>query len=378
MTGLYDIEINEDMQLQENRDIAGRSFTGSYIYLIVWLAIMLPNRLYVAAPAECLWLTLTFSVLAFVRIVLIKKFDTIYSNNPLVWKVVFFPVVVLTSLAWGVFCAMSLVLPAFQPISLVTIICTAGMTGGGGASLSPNRALTLALITSFLLPGIVAMLFFSSTADLSLGIVFFFYWLGMYSVTKTQHLEYWMALKGTFVVRQYAAELQKLSVLDGLTGLKNRAYFDDTLRKELKNARRLQSCLILLLIDIDHFKNVNDRYGHLVGDECLRLLSSCLSRVIRRETDTVARFGGEEFAVILPGLSVEQGVVLAEKIRVGVGALEYVSPEERVRFTVSIGISSATLTPDETEATFVDGADKALYQAKANGRNQLSVWNPSK
>src|SRR5690606_26683429 len=110
-------------------------------------------------------------------------------------------------------------------------------------------------------------------------------------------------------------ELAKLSVTDPLTKLHNRRYFDETLQAELSRAVRTGQPLALILVDIDHFKAINDTYGHLVGDECLKLVASTLRQVVHRSADLVARYGGEEFAVVLPGIAPDDATEMANRLR---------------------------------------------------------------
>lgn len=120
----------------------------------------------------------------------------------------------------------------------------------------------------------------------------------------------------------------------------------------------------LLILDIDDFKAVNDTYGHLVGDECLKALSKVLLNASKRETDVVARFGGEEFTIILPGIKIEQTILFAETIRCDVEKIRLEQPDTNVRFTVSIGITNTLPRLDVSELMAIETADKALYEAK--------------
>ncbi|MFQ5656192.1 MAG: GAF domain-containing protein [Candidatus Methylomirabilales bacterium] len=166
------------------------------------------------------------------------------------------------------------------------------------------------------------------------------------------------------------AETRRLANTDALTGLYNHRYFYHILDTEVKRARRYARSLSLIMIDIDHFKNFNDRYGHLAGDEVLRTLAQILRKNSRR-VDTVARYGGEEFAIILPETDLPQAAVQGQRLRTAVG-------EQRWRegaLTVSIGVAS--VTPDMARMEdLVREADRALYQAKSSGRNQVCLASP--
>jgi len=257
-------------------------------------------------------------------------------------------------------------------MSLSFLVATAGLTGGGVTALVPSRLLTLGLLTALLAPGGIIILI-SDTHNVSVGIIFLVYWLGMYAVTKNQHREYWQGLRASFLLKEQAVKLKQLNTMDGLTGLKNRMFFDQALKQEMKRALRFQSHLSLLFVDIDYFKKINDVHGHLAGDECLRRLSNLLKELVRRDTDTVARYGGEEFAIILPDNNRERALIMAEKIRHEVEAMKVIYDETHIPLTVSLGVSSIVPELGTPEEAFIERADNNLYKAKHNGRNQVVV-----
>jgi diguanylate cyclase (GGDEF)-like protein len=167
--------------------------------------------------------------------------------------------------------------------------------------------------------------------------------------------------------------LQQLSLLDALTGVANRRRFDDTLETEWRRATRSREPISLLLVDIDSFKDYNDCYGHLRGDDCLRRVARELDAGIHRAGDLLARYGGEEFAVVLPGMPLLAAHRLAENLRARIEILDI--PHQRSatgpRITVSIGVGTLVPSVAESPASLVARADEALYAAKASGRNRV-------
>ncbi|HAW61451.1 MAG TPA: hypothetical protein DCX26_03870 [Pseudomonas sp.] len=164
--------------------------------------------------------------------------------------------------------------------------------------------------------------------------------------------------------------LRFLAHFDPLTQLANRRRFDRLLDEEIRRARRAGSPLSVLLADIDHFKRVNDSYGHPFGDECLRQVAAVLAAHCQRAGDVAARYGGEEFVVLLPGLDGPQAAALAESIRRTIAQLSLQHDKQPVPLTISLGV--ATLAPALTSAeALLAGADAALYQAKHQGRDQV-------
>ncbi len=167
-------------------------------------------------------------------------------------------------------------------------------------------------------------------------------------------------------------QLMGLSMQDGLTEIHNRRFFDEMLQREWKVAVRSKQALSLLMIDVDCFKQLNDLYGHQMGDQCLRSIAADLRARLKRPSDLVARYGGEEFAVILPGSDLEGALFVAEEMRLSIARLGLPNEASIVQkiVTVSIGVSSKNPTEDDQAEELIKRADIALYLAKSRGRNQ--------
>lgn len=167
--------------------------------------------------------------------------------------------------------------------------------------------------------------------------------------------------------------LAELAWRDELTGLHNRRRFGDALTDEWARARRSGTPIALMLVDIDHFKRLNDSLGHVAGDRALKTVASVVERCARRPGDVAARYGGDEFAVLLPGGRWEHVHALAEEIREAVEALSLPHPGHPLgTVTVSVGVTAVS-APEAIEPTLVDAADRALYRAKASGRNAVAA-----
>jgi diguanylate cyclase (GGDEF)-like protein len=167
------------------------------------------------------------------------------------------------------------------------------------------------------------------------------------------------------------ARLAQLSTIDGLTGLRARRFVDELLNIEFLRARRYRTSLVVLMADIDHFKRVNDEYGHVAGDHVLRGVAEVL-RCMTRSTDVVGRYGGEELIVIGPQNSASGATVLAERMRETVEAGRFGVGDRKLGVTVSIGVAeyhNGMSSPED----LVDAADRALYDAKEKGRNRVCV-----
>lgn len=181
------------------------------------------------------------------------------------------------------------------------------------------------------------------------------------------------ALHATDFLQKVIDGLCELSLKDPLTGLANRRHFLSILEREADGVARSGEPALLLMLDIDNFKRINDTHGHLAGDQVLQAVAKCLSRCIR-PMDSVARYGGEEFAVVLPSCMVSVGAAVAERIRMTVESLAIpVHAGHTVQATISIGGAYAPAWVRSTAQLWIERADKLLYQAKAQGRNRVCI-----
>src|SRR5581483_3827403 len=165
-------------------------------------------------------------------------------------------------------------------------------------------------------------------------------------------------------------EIYRMTIFDGLTKVHNKRYLLDFLDREIARARRYESPLALAMLDIDHFKKLNDTYGHQAGDYVLEQVAGAIGSAVRRE-QLLARYGGEEFAIVLPELTPEQVLAFCENVRARVAEGKYVFNEETLSVTVSVG--AAMLTGSMEREQLFQAADAKLYEAKRRGRNRVAM-----
>lgn len=187
---------------------------------------------------------------------------------------------------------------------------------------------------------------------------------------RAQSRERGMLRSLTDDLRRRSSEMELAALTDGMTGLNNRRYFDEALGQYLEEFIRIGRPVGLMILDLDHFKSINDTYGHDVGDEVLRAVSRCLLEYTRHH-DFVARLGGEEFAVIVPNMDQESLSVFAERLRAAVERLALDVGNVRLRITMSVGLAVAKGAGSENAAALVKRADVNLYNAKQAGRNRI-------
>jgi len=172
--------------------------------------------------------------------------------------------------------------------------------------------------------------------------------------------------------------LEKMALIDGLTEVPNRRYFEEVLKKEFYTAIRNQQYFSLIMIDVDNFKDYNDRYGHYRGDEALTLIAKTIKSSLKRPGDFIARYGGEEFAVILPYTDSSGGEKIAEDIRQAVynANILHLKNSDQPYLSISLGGHSLIPKYDQSAHSIIEKADLSLYKAKHSGRN-LVVWDQS-
>jgi len=168
---------------------------------------------------------------------------------------------------------------------------------------------------------------------------------------------------------QRAHALEKELLIDPLTGIYNRRAYDRRIEEELQRYQRYHRVFSLLVFDVDHFKDINDRYGHSAGDQCLKEIINRV-KLILRKSDFLSRYGGEEFVVIVPEINAEGALEVAEKIRATVEQTKFIHKSEVVKITISIGLTH--IKPgDRVHDQIFSRADRALYNAKQAGRNRV-------
>ena len=240
---------------------------------------------------------------------------------------------------------------------ILTIYAHGVLSTVAGSLYEPERASAVAHLFKVLFANGVLL-----ATSLFFGVFFIF------PLIRTQVKEEGKLRAMTASLSARSQTLEHAALTDALTGMQNRRYFDDALKEYLDEFRRIEKPVGLMILDLDHFKQVNDTHGHDIGDDVLRAVADCLKDMTRYH-DVVARLGGEEFAVVAPNMDVEMMVRLAERIRKAIAGLAVRSGNVRLKVTTSIGL--AVWDRRETAEDFFRRADQQLYQAKKNGRNRV-------
>lgn len=180
-------------------------------------------------------------------------------------------------------------------------------------------------------------------------------------------------VRNHLALKRKGDQLAELACTDALTHIANRRHFDQMFDQEWRRAERNNSELAVVMIDIDHFKEYNDSLGHCAGDQCLKKVANTLKAALHRPGDMLARFGGEEFIVLLPETNLANATLIAEQMRLRISALTMLHPNSPSgdRLTISVGVASAHPARNDNAVELIDLADQKLYAAKRSGRNRV-------
>jgi len=284
-------------------------------------------------------------------------------------------------LCWGLLCA-GCVLTAGLNAALIPLLCIAGLVAGSASGTCSHVRAFAGYCIAAMLPIIIALLVHGGSDALLLAI-FASLHLGFTLRTGTvnnRHL--CQSIVDNLELEQareqatrLARHLRRISTMDAVTGLVNRRGFDQSIDAEYRRARRASAPLCLIMCDLDFFKNYNDSLGHQAGDKCLHEVAAALQQRCSRAGDVVARFGGEEFAIISPNTTVAQAEMFASIICQVVYQLQLPHPASNASdfVTISAGVAVYHEHNYREIKDFIEAADQALYQAKANGRNQACL-----
>ena len=365
----------DDLQKRALKDLSNRAKGGIFIYIFVWLVIAVSYQFPSALPV---FFYLNTSILLAIttsrmwHLYLLKHrplIPVVTMKNWLVYTVIF------AALHWGVMVAWILFDDRATDARNMVMIVTAGFAIGGAATLSISTRIRVLYPVFMFCPGILVLIYQSNSGSWVLAGLIVVALIYIHGTTKITNSDYWEAITNQVVAEDRANLMEQLSFTDQLTQLKNRLYFDKKFDEEWNRSSRVKMPLSALLMDVDNFKAINDTYGHLYGDECLRLIASTISSELHRGSDCVARYGGDEFVILLPNTEEIETREIAEKLARVVSGISSTLDDGKVHITCSIG--GATTIPNyrDNKESLLKQADIALYKAKSNGRNQYQSCN---
>lgn len=288
------------------------------------------------------------------------------------WRIFFYGPLFLAAVMWSALFTLCFFQEEFSALVMPVSFATAGITNAAVSHFAPSRWVATSYASVLLLPAV--FICFSSEAHLSTGVLVVAYWFYVILILQRFHAEYHASFEQESSFEQQHTELQRQNRTDGLTRVFNRRYFDEAIKERWQHGAHEGSWLALLFIDIDHFKRINDTYGHMAGDECLKQAAAIINGAVQSGNDIVARYGGEEFAVLLPNTAPDMAERIAESIRKQFELKEFCFDATCIKVTASIGVSSVVPNLVNDPATLIDQADQGVYMAKEAGRNRVQLF----
>lgn len=357
-------------------DLTKRARNAIPLYLLAWIVLSLWAELTQRAP---LLFFANLIILAIIATLRTWHYRRVMRDDPDIVKLGHWLafLLLLSALHWGLLSAWLVHNPAYADLRNAFMTMLAAFSMGGTPILAISRVVRTWYPVLMLLPCLFGGLFTSHTDEFAMSFLIVLALVYINLTSRMTGADYERASVNRILAEQRAERLDELRMTDGLTGLKNRRYFEERFELDWAMCQRHTLPLSVLMIDLDHFKALNDHHGHLCGDHCLRAVAGTLQGRLTRSTDTIARYGGEEFVALLPGTSEEAARRLAQSIVDKVAALELHCDEAMPGVTCSVGVSSKVPTRGEQREILLGRADKALYAAKQQGRNRVVVDDSS-
>ncbi len=354
-------------------DLTMRSRGGIFVYLATWILTATWSGLFEVHPFAFYlntFIIIFISIMRTAHYVLYHHYDlkSKKMHNLLVL------LILLGALHWGLLSAWIAFFCSISSLHYLYMIIISAFALGGSAILSISTIIRNVFALFIYLPSLITGFIVGNEEIIILAVLLIITLLYIAESTKFSYNDYWSAITNAKASDDKAKQLKKLSITDSLTGIYNRMYFNDSLNHEWKRCSRLQSSLSIMLIDLDHFKNVNDNFGHLAGDGCLKKIGEVLKSEIRRDTDVIARYGGEEFVVLLPDTNLVISTLIAENLVKKVASVELTWETKKIHLSCSIGLASVIPNREMNSEELLKAADETMYQAKKQGRNQVCVY----
>ena len=368
-----DTSVGLNLQERALIEVSNRAKFGIFVYPTLWVVVAYTCGILHVSPGLTLIATALFLLNSALRLMHHAKLPSLVKTHYGFADKSFVALVLWNGSQWGILCSLGILTPELHNVKMPLIICGAGILAGGTIIMAINPIVRIAFPVLAIVPVIGALLLQNNSQDLLIAMMCTIFLVYIIGASGAVQRDYWNASTSADLLEQRARELEELSNTDTLTKLRNRLYFNVTFDSEWKRACRQRHPIAILLIDIDHFKQINDSFGHSFGDYCLQQMAAVLANTIKRTGDVVARYGGEEFIIALPVTTVDQATHLAKVLLDNIRKLEISHAGKRVPVTASIGVASTVPQLPDEGFRLINEADSALYAAKHAGRNRYCV-----
>tara|TARA_R110000751_G_scaffold49002_1_gene109306 strand:- start:29287 stop:30357 length:1071 start_codon:yes stop_codon:yes gene_type:complete len=352
-------------------DMLSRSMTGAVLYAFLLPVVIWPFDFYILQPMLSTVFALSMFFISILRGFHKLITEPLYRLSPQVWRGLFFFLSLCHAGILSTFFVLSIYDERFISVIHVTMLAIGGISSGAVVALIPRIRFSLVNLSVLLVPSIVAGIIIKDKLPYAGILAAYFGFIAMIGIRSSK--EYIRSFKIELKLDEQKKELEKQSKTDALTNIYNRGFFNVELEKQWEYASRLKLRLSLMLIDVDHFKAFNDNYGHLLGDACLVHIAEIIKQVGKRGTDLAARFGGEEFVLLIIEREGKETSRIAEELRQKIADSPFYVDGKSFPVTVSIGVASIQPSHKIDSRQLIEFADLALYKAKNQGRNLVVV-----
>lgn len=360
------------MTQRTDQDIYRRNLPMVPAFVALWAAIAWVSGFYKTMPKVSLAAFIGLAGIMALQMLFALLNKPLYRLSAVTWRFFFYLLVFASGTIWSGLFILCFFEADFEPLFLPMTLATAGITSAALSNFAPSRWVAQSYVSVLLLPAVFVC--FSSQAHITVGVVVVVYWFYGLVILQRFHGEYIGNYASESSVDMQHTELQRQNRTDGLTKVFNRRYFDEALKREWQQGAHERDWLALLFIDIDFFKKINDTYGHMAGDECLKQAAAIINGAVQPGSDIVARYGGEEFAVLLPRTSPEMAFRIAESIRKQFALKAFSFDDRTINITASIGVSSMVPSVANPPTILIDQADQGVYLAKEAGRDNVQLF----
>lgn len=362
------------LKSQVHEDLTIRARGGMFVYLAVWLVSTIWANVPASHPVFFYLNTLLISITLLLRLLhyrIVRKnpqYKIDLMSRALILLVLF------SALHWGLLSAWILYSNEFPQLNYPYMIMLAAFAIGGTTTLSISREIRIFYPVLMFIPALLqGLLFDENSLFLMLSLLALLSYIYVLEASRVSSEDYYKAITNGKIAAERAHMLEKLSNTDPLTLLKNRLYFNSRFIEEWKRCGRLQIPLSIMMIDLDHFKNINDTYGHVYGDKCLQKVARTLQIQLPRVTDTIARYGGEEFVILLTNTELDMAEKIADKLVRRISDIKLLKDNQAIAVSCSIGVACSVPSHLVDHELLLIAADNAMYQAKQRGRNQWAT-----
>ena len=362
---------NKEITKRIDMDLRARSLNGAVLYLFFLPLMFFAVDFYNQQPQLAMYFTIAMTGVSFLRLVLWFKGIRVYDFSPNLWRALFTLFSLSHAGILSYFFTLSLFDERFASLQPFALLVLGGIASAGVIAFTPRILLSLSYLYVLVLP--IMTVSFYSQSDKALVLMMIVFILFITSLAVTSFKDYTRSFDIEITLDEQKKVLEDINKIDGLTKVHNRSHFNDEFGQRWLRAIRHNISEAIILIDIDHFKKFNDNYGHLCGDACLIHVASVVSGIVGRSSDLFARFGGEEFVVLLADCPQDSALAIAERIRLAIQSTPLEYDNRVLSVTASLGVAHMLPRLTTEKEVLLIAADNAMYIAKEQGRNRVVV-----